>query len=145
MDLPPLHFYPLFTALLLPFTFLATYLVAIGLNHTEVDWPYISDTSASPPESCIFSQLVNVGALFLGIVVYIRYKQVRLCHLCVVNENLRTGRRSLFARFMSSIAVITLPDKLCYSTPCPDGSAGLELWGSASSQTFQSPRSSQFT
>lgn len=74
--LPPLHFYPLLTAALFPVTFFLTYFLAVFLGHTEFDWPYISDTSAHPPESCIFGQLVNVGALLTGITVYIRYKQV---------------------------------------------------------------------
>ena len=74
--LPPLHFYPIATAILYPVTFFFTYFLAVFLGHTEFDWPYISDTSAKPPESCIFGQLVNIGALLTGITVYIRYKQV---------------------------------------------------------------------
>ena len=30
----------------------------------------------SPPESCIFSQFVNIGVLFVTATIYIRYKQV---------------------------------------------------------------------
>ena len=48
----------------------------VKLGHTEMDWPYISDTGTFPPESCIFAQLLNFGALLVGIIVYIRYKQV---------------------------------------------------------------------
>ena len=33
---------------------------------------------SSPPESCIFSQLVNIGVLFVTATIYIRYKQVIL-------------------------------------------------------------------
>ncbi len=40
--------------------------------------PYISDTGTYPPESCIFAQFLNMGALLIGIDVYIRYKQVSL-------------------------------------------------------------------
>jgi hypothetical protein len=37
----------------------------------------ICKCSASlPPESCIFSQLINIGALLVAITIYIRYKQV---------------------------------------------------------------------
>ena len=32
----------------------------------------------SPPESCIFSQLVNIAVLFVTATIYIRYKQVVL-------------------------------------------------------------------
>ena len=38
--------------------------------------PYISDTGTTPPESCIFAQFLNIGALFIGVVAYIRFKQV---------------------------------------------------------------------
>eukprot|EP00092_Neocalanus_flemingeri_P049351 GFUD01056683.1.p1 GENE.GFUD01056683.1~~GFUD01056683.1.p1 ORF type:complete len:283 (+),score=83.60 GFUD01056683.1:53-901(+) len=76
MYLPPLYTYPLVSSLLLPATFLLTYTISVYLGHTELDWPYISDTATRPPESCIFSQLVNIGALFVAITFYIRYKQV---------------------------------------------------------------------
>ena len=70
--LPPLYFYPLASALLLPATFFLSYTVSLSLGHTALDWPYISDTATRPPESCIFSQLVNVGSLLLAISFYIR-------------------------------------------------------------------------
>lgn len=70
--LPPLYFYPLASALLLPATFFLSYTVSVSLGHTALDWPYISDTATRPPESCIFSQLVNVGSLLLAISFYIR-------------------------------------------------------------------------
>jgi len=79
MYLPPLYAYPLISSLLLPATFLLTYTLSVSLGHTELDWPYISDTATRPPESCIFSQLVNIGALFVAITFYIRYKQVSEC------------------------------------------------------------------
>ena len=31
--------------------------------------PYISDTGAWPPESCIFAQFLNIGALLVGTVL----------------------------------------------------------------------------
>jgi len=76
MYLPPLYAYPLASALLLPTTFILTYSLSVSLGHTELDWPYISDTATRPPESCIFSQFVNLGALLVAITFYIRYKQV---------------------------------------------------------------------
>lgn len=76
-----MHFFPLATAILFPVTFLATYSLSVFLGHTEMDWPYISDTSAYPPESCIFSQMINLGACLVAITVYIRYKQVKEFYL----------------------------------------------------------------
>ena len=49
----------------------------MSLDHTPLDWPYISDTSTRPPESCIFSQLVNLGALLLAVTFYVRFSEVR--------------------------------------------------------------------
>jgi len=74
--LPPLYFYPLAAGLVLPITFVLTYMISVSLEHTELDWPYISDTATRPPESCVFSQIVNVGALLLAISFYIRFRQV---------------------------------------------------------------------
>jgi len=76
MLLPPLFIFPLLSGLLLPAAFLLSYLIAVYLGHTHWGWPYISDTTTSPPESCIFSQLVNIGVLFVTATIYIRYKQV---------------------------------------------------------------------
>jgi len=90
MYLPPLYTYPLVSSLLLPATFLLTYTLSVSLGHTELDWPYISDTATRPPESCIFSQLVNLGALFVAITFYIRYKQVsEYCNSYQLSRQLR--------------------------------------------------------
>ena len=42
-----------------------------------IQFPHLIIIS-SPPESCIFSQLVNIGVLFVTATIYIRYKQVIL-------------------------------------------------------------------
>jgi len=91
MYLPPLYAYPLVSAILLPTTFMLTYTLSVSLGHAELDWPYISDTATRPPESCIFSQLVNIGALFVAITFYIRYKQVsEYCNSYQLPRQLRT-------------------------------------------------------
>lgn len=76
MHLPPLYLFPLSSGLLLPLTFFLVYIIAVSLGHAELGWPYISDTTTRPPESGIFSQLINVGSLLLVLTFYIRYKQV---------------------------------------------------------------------
>lgn len=40
------------------------YFVAVYNEHIVPVFPYISDTGTIPPESCIFAQLLNIGALF---------------------------------------------------------------------------------
>lgn len=37
---------------------------------------YISDGAQNAPESCIFGQLINVYSILLGIIIYIRYRQI---------------------------------------------------------------------
>lgn len=76
MYLPPLYIFPLLSGLLLPLTFFLAYIISVSLGHAEWGWPYISDTTTRPPESCVFSQMVNIGALLLAVTFYIRYKQV---------------------------------------------------------------------
>ncbi|KAF5302714.1 hypothetical protein FQR65_LT08456 [Abscondita terminalis] len=48
-------------------------------NHVHI--PFISDTGTTPPESCIFGQILNVGALLFAITMYVRYRQVKLFQL----------------------------------------------------------------
>lgn len=51
-------------------------MISILLNHCEVAWPYISDTGVHIPESCIFSQLLNIASTLIALTIAIRYKQV---------------------------------------------------------------------
>lgn len=51
-------------------------MISIILGHCEVAWPYISDTGVHIPESCIFSQLLNIVSSLIALTIVIRYKQV---------------------------------------------------------------------
>ncbi|XP_044304067.1 modulator of macroautophagy TMEM150B [Varanus komodoensis] len=59
--------------------FWAVFAMAVAngsVNVTEA-FPYISTCGAYPPQSCLFGQVLNLGA-FLGVVIcYLRYQQVR--------------------------------------------------------------------
>lgn len=46
------------------------------LHHVTIDFPYISDTGTNTPESCIFSQSLNIVSFLVVLTVYVRYKQV---------------------------------------------------------------------
>ena len=70
------HYLPLSVFVLLPSTFIVTYIIAITLGHVEVDFPYISDTGTHTPESCIFSQMLNIVSFLLVLTFYVRYKQI---------------------------------------------------------------------
>ncbi|KAK3594034.1 hypothetical protein CHS0354_040792 [Potamilus streckersoni] len=67
---------PIVLVIYLPVSFIITYAIAVKYNHVEPGFPYISDTGTSPPESCIFGQLLNIGALICSVVMYTRYKQI---------------------------------------------------------------------
>lgn len=45
--------------------------------HINPILPYISDTAVLPPESAIFSQILNFGTLLLAVFYYIRYKNIK--------------------------------------------------------------------
>lgn len=57
-------------------TFFGTSLATILEGHTFV--PYISEGGAYLPQSCIFSQTVNISCVLLGIVLYTRFRQIKL-------------------------------------------------------------------
>ncbi|XP_026673391.1 uncharacterized protein LOC108629801, partial [Ceratina calcarata] len=55
------------------------YVIAVLLDHVEAGFPYISDVATYAPESCIFAQFINMLAMLLSFVIYIRYSQVNEC------------------------------------------------------------------
>lgn len=66
---------PIGVFLVCQITFFSTSFAAMWQGH-HASAPYISDGATISPESCFFSQFVNMGAVLLGIVVYIRYRQI---------------------------------------------------------------------
>lgn len=58
-----LHYLPIFLFVSLPSVFILTYIIAVMLGHVEAGFPYISDTATYAPESCIFSQFINMFAM----------------------------------------------------------------------------------
>ncbi|XP_048727148.2 uncharacterized protein LOC125645592 [Ostrea edulis] len=71
-----LHIFPIFIVIYVPVSFFITYGIAVGNGHVNPGFPYISDTGTLPPESCVFGQLLNIGAVIALAVFYIRYKQI---------------------------------------------------------------------
>ncbi|OAD62626.1 DNA damage-regulated autophagy modulator protein 2, partial [Eufriesea mexicana] len=74
-----LHYLPIILFISLPSVFILTYVIAVLLGHVEATFPYISDTAAYAPESCIFAQFINMIAMFMSFVIYIRYSIVKEC------------------------------------------------------------------
>lgn len=89
-----LHYIPLSVFVLLPFTFIITYIIAITLGHVEPELPYISDTGTHVPESSIFAQLLNFCAFLVGLTIYIRYKQIEQYY----RDNLSPESTKIFCR-----------------------------------------------
>ncbi|XP_067876106.1 modulator of macroautophagy TMEM150B isoform X1 [Heterodontus francisci] len=50
--------------------------VVNGSVNVTVEFPYISICGAEPPQSCIFGQIMNIGAFLVTWVCVIRYQQV---------------------------------------------------------------------
>jgi len=70
------HF-PILLMLMMVVTLALTYILAVIRQDVDPYFPYISDAASKKPESCVFSQLLNIGA-FLGIIiVYLRYRLVK--------------------------------------------------------------------
>ncbi|XP_075226629.1 DNA damage-regulated autophagy modulator protein 2 [Lycorma delicatula] len=76
MAIQNLHFIPVALFIIIPMTFIGTYIVAVWEGHVEPYVPYISDVGTKTPESCVFGQIINMCAVLLSVSVYIRY-----CHI----------------------------------------------------------------
>lgn len=85
-------------------------MIAIVLGHVEVEFPYISDTGTHTPESCIFSQMLNIVSFLVALTIYVRYKHVeqyyRDSNLTIESESiLKLNRRALFVGMASSFGL----------------------------------------
>lgn len=68
------HWLPIIIAVYLPVSLIITYVISVEYKHVEPDFPYISETGTIPPESCVFAQLLNIGAVLAGGIIYIKYR-----------------------------------------------------------------------
>uniref|UniRef100_A0A3Q4ACU4 CWH43-like N-terminal domain-containing protein n=1 Tax=Mola mola TaxID=94237 RepID=A0A3Q4ACU4_MOLML len=57
-------------------TFIISYIIALYRHDVDTIFPYISDTGASPPESCIFGLMTFISACAGTATMYARYKFV---------------------------------------------------------------------
>eukprot|EP00106_Octopus_bimaculoides_P020110 XP_014787552.1 PREDICTED: DNA damage-regulated autophagy modulator protein 2-like [Octopus bimaculoides] len=64
-------------------TFITTYVISVSNGHVTPYLPYISDTGAKSPESCIFGQLLTVST----IIVYACLGQMSLLQQIFSNQN----------------------------------------------------------
>jgi hypothetical protein len=66
---------PLISAFSALIAFGVGYGVAVSRKDEDAWFSFISDGGANPPESCIFSQFLNISAVFLGLTMYLRHHQ----------------------------------------------------------------------
>lgn len=71
-----MNYLPLLLVVMTAVTFVVTYIWAIADHDVSAYFPYISDTGTKPPESCVFSQLLNMAAALCLCTVFVRYKLV---------------------------------------------------------------------
>ncbi|XP_071761706.1 DNA damage-regulated autophagy modulator protein 1 [Centroberyx gerrardi] len=71
-----LCFLPAFLVIWSSSTFIVSYLIALFRKDVDIIFPYISDTGANPPESCIFGLMTFVSACAGIATMYARYKFV---------------------------------------------------------------------
>ncbi|XP_036369164.1 DNA damage-regulated autophagy modulator protein 1 isoform X1 [Octopus sinensis] len=58
-------------------TFITTYVISVSNGHVTPYLPYISDTGAKSPESCIFGQLLTFSTIIALFTLYIRFKLIQ--------------------------------------------------------------------
>ncbi|XP_034719487.1 DNA damage-regulated autophagy modulator protein 1 [Etheostoma cragini] len=71
-----LCFLPAFLVTWSSSTFIVSYIIAIYRHDVDIIFPYISDTGANPPESCIFGLMTFISACAGTATIYARYKLV---------------------------------------------------------------------
>ncbi|KAM6962156.1 DNA damage-regulated autophagy modulator protein 1 [Tautogolabrus adspersus] len=72
-----LCFLPTFLVIWSSSTFIIPYLIALFRRDVDIIFPYISDTAAKPPESCIFGLMTFISACAGIATIYARYKYVQ--------------------------------------------------------------------
>ncbi|CAG5927466.1 DNA damage-regulated autophagy modulator protein 1 isoform 1-T2 [Menidia menidia] len=85
-----LCFLPVFLVIWSSCTFVISYVIALFRQDVDIIFPYISDTGANPPESCIFGLMTFISACAGTATIYARYKFVEK-----LNEDTRVVRPCL--------------------------------------------------
>lgn len=71
-----LCFLPAFLVVWSSSTFIVSYIIALFRHDVDLIFPYISDTGANPPESCVFGLMTFISACAGIATIYGRYKFV---------------------------------------------------------------------
>ncbi|XP_076862912.1 DNA damage-regulated autophagy modulator protein 1 [Brachyhypopomus gauderio] len=70
-------FLPTFLVIWSSSTFIVNYLIALFRRDIDVIFPYISDTGARPPESCVFGLMATITSFAGFATMFVRYKFVQ--------------------------------------------------------------------
>ncbi|XP_067283388.1 DNA damage-regulated autophagy modulator protein 1 [Pseudorasbora parva] len=73
-------FLPTFLVIWSSSTFIISYIIALFRRDVDVVLPYISDTGATPPESCVFGFMSTITAFAAFATMYAEYKFVERVH-----------------------------------------------------------------
>lgn len=84
------------------FAFFATSLATILEGHTFI--PYISEGGTYAPQSCVFSQILNVACVLFGITLYTRFRQIKLLMCFHPDLEKSTSRLNYYALWSGSIS-----------------------------------------
>ncbi|XP_051974784.1 DNA damage-regulated autophagy modulator protein 1 [Xyrauchen texanus] len=71
---------PIFLVIWSSSTFIVSYIIALLRRDVDVVLPYISDTGATPPESCVFGFMSTITAFAAFSTMYAEYKFVERVH-----------------------------------------------------------------
>ncbi|CAH8448119.1 unnamed protein product [Schistosoma turkestanicum] len=84
-------------------TFFISYLISTSNHHASIIFPYISDTGALPPESCVFGQLLNICSFLSFVCIYCWY-----LHECNVIHALEgPNSHIVFARLTCTVGCLS--------------------------------------
>ncbi|KAJ1359312.1 hypothetical protein KIN20_018005 [Parelaphostrongylus tenuis] len=67
---------PIVLGILFTINLVTTYIMAVLRSDVEAIFPYVSATADHRPESCFFSLLLNICAILLMVVMYLRYSLI---------------------------------------------------------------------
>lgn len=87
-------------------TFLST---SIGvIFQRNISSPYISEGGTYPPGCCIFSQIINLSSILIGVIIYVRYRQIE--RLLYHHDNLirPLAKKNLIALYIGLAACFGL-------------------------------------
>ncbi|CAM4565568.1 unnamed protein product [Leuciscus chuanchicus] len=73
-------FLPTFLVIWSSSTFIISYIIALFRRDVDVVLPYISDTGATPPESCVFGFMSTITSFAAFATMYAEYKFVERVH-----------------------------------------------------------------